>query len=117
MISMSFDEVLPLVFIGSMGISLLVCVVSEGYDLGVGMLMHRATPVERDTMVASIGPLGDANEAWLALGVGLLLVVFPKAPGLILSVIFLSRIPGQDHRVALCVRGRPTRLGFVWFMR
>ena len=28
-------------------------------------------------MVASIGPFWDANETWLVLGVGLLLVAFP----------------------------------------
>ena len=67
MTSMSFDELLPLIFIGLMGVSLLVYVVSDGYDLGVGMLMHRATPEERDTMVASIGAFWDANETWLVL--------------------------------------------------
>ena len=48
MTSMSFNELLPLIFIGLMGVSLLVYVVSDGYDLGVGMLMHRATPEERE---------------------------------------------------------------------
>ena len=81
MTSMSFDELLPLIFIGLMGVSLLIYVVSDGYDLGVGMLMHRATPEERDTMVASIGPFWDGNETWLVLGVGLLLIAFPKAHG------------------------------------
>ena len=85
MTAMSFDELLPLIFIGLMGVSLLVYVVSDGYDLGVGMLMHRATTEERDTMVASIGPFWDANETWLVLGVGLLLVAFPKPHGLVLS--------------------------------
>ena len=56
MTSMSFDELLPLIFVGLMGVSLLIYVVSDIYDLGVGMLMHRATPAARDTMVASIGP-------------------------------------------------------------
>ena len=37
MTAMSFDELLPLIFIGLMGVSLLVYVVSDGYDLGVGM--------------------------------------------------------------------------------
>ena len=32
-------------------------------------------------MVASIGPFWDANETWLVLGVGLLLVAFPVAHG------------------------------------
>jgi cytochrome bd ubiquinol oxidase subunit II len=102
MTSMSFDELLPLVFIGLMGISLLVYVVSDGYDLGVGMLMHRATPEERDTMVASIGPFWDANETWLVLGVGLLLVAFPKAHGLVLSELYL---PTTLMLVGLILRG------------
>ena len=44
--SMCFDELLPLIFMALMGVSMLVYVVSDGYDLGVGMLMHRATPEE-----------------------------------------------------------------------
>ena len=32
---------------------------------------------ERDRMIASIGPFWDANETWLVLAVGLLLVAFP----------------------------------------
>ena len=35
-------------------------------------------------MVASIGPFWDANETWLVLGVGLLLVAFPAAHGVVL---------------------------------
>src|SRR3990167_8549484 len=31
-------------------------------------------------MVASIGPFWDANETWLVLGLGPLLVAFPAAP-------------------------------------
>lgn len=102
MTSMSFDELLPLIFIGLMGVSLLVYVVSDGYDLGVGMLMHRATPEERDTMVASIGPFWDANETWLVLGVGLLLVAFPEAHGLVLSELYL---PTALMLVGLILRG------------
>src|ERR1043166_6713441 len=102
MISMSFDEMLPLIFIGLMGISLLVYVVSDGYDLGVGMLMHRASPEERDTMVASIGPFWDANETWLVLGVGLLLVAFPVAHGEVLGALY---IPVIAMLVGLMLRG------------
>ena len=44
---MSFDQLLPVIFMALMGVSMLVYVVSDGYDLGVGMLMHRATPTRR----------------------------------------------------------------------
>ena len=37
-------------------------------------------------MIASIGPFWDANETWLVLGVGILLVAFPLAHGVILTV-------------------------------
>jgi cytochrome d ubiquinol oxidase subunit II len=39
--------------------------------------------------VASIGPFWDANETWLVLGVGVLLVAFPLAHGEILGALYL----------------------------
>jgi cytochrome d ubiquinol oxidase subunit II len=71
---------LPLIFMGVMGLSLLAYVVLDGYDLGVGMLLQRGHDgAQKDAMVASIGPFWDANETWLVLGVGVLLVAFPLA--------------------------------------
>ena len=40
-------------------------------------------------MVASIGPFWDANETWLVLGVGILLVAFPRAHGVVLGALYL----------------------------
>jgi cytochrome bd ubiquinol oxidase subunit II len=80
---------LPLVFMALMGISMLAYVILDGYDLGVGMLMSRATNAEKDSMIASIGPFWDANETWLVLGVGILLVAFPMAHGIILTALYL----------------------------
>jgi cytochrome d ubiquinol oxidase subunit II len=101
-VDMSLEQVLPLIFITIMGFSMLIYVVSDGYDLGVGMLMHRATPEERDVMVDSIGPFWDANETWLVLGVGVLLIAFPKAHGLILTELYL---PTAFMLVGLILRG------------
>lgn len=86
---MSAAEWMPLVFLGLMGLALLIYVVLDGYDLGVGLLMLGANEAQQDRMVASIGPFWDANETWLVLGVGLLLVAFPKAHGLILQALYL----------------------------
>jgi cytochrome d ubiquinol oxidase subunit II len=86
----SFDQALPLIFVGLMGLAMLVYVLSDGYDLGVGMLLPRASDAEKDTMVASIGPFWDANETWIVLGVGMLLIAFPKAHGLILTELYLA---------------------------
>jgi cytochrome d ubiquinol oxidase subunit II len=40
-------------------------------------------------MIASIGPFWDANETWLVLGVGILLIAFPSAHSLILYHLYL----------------------------
>jgi len=99
---MSFDTALPIIFMALMGISMLVYVVSDGYDLGVGMLMHRATDAEKDVMVASIGPFWDANETWLVLGVGILLIAFPRAHGVVLGELYM---PVAFMLIGLMLRG------------
>jgi cytochrome d ubiquinol oxidase subunit II len=99
---MSFDELLPVIFMALMGLSMLIYVISDGYDLGVGLLMHRATPEEKDVLIASIGPFWDANETWLVLGVGILLVAFPKAHGLVLTQLYL---PVALMLIGLILRG------------
>ena len=80
---------LPLVFMALMGISILAYVILDGYDLGVGMLMSCANDEEKDKMIASIGPFWDANETWLVLSVGILLVAFPVAHGVILTALYI----------------------------
>lgn len=80
---------MPLVFLALMGLSMLIYVILDGYDLGVGVLLRRADDRDKDTMIASIGPFWDANETWLVLGVGLLLTAFPIAHGVILTHLYL----------------------------
>ena len=80
---------LPVVFLALMGISMLAYVVLDGYDLGVGILLRRVEDGEKDIMISSIGPFWDANETWLVLGVGILLVAFPMAHGVILGELYL----------------------------
>ncbi|MEO8009318.1 MAG: cytochrome d ubiquinol oxidase subunit II, partial [Betaproteobacteria bacterium] len=78
---------LPLIFTALMGLAILAYVILDGFDLGVGILLPLAPRAEQDMMVASIGPFWDANETWLVLGVGILLVAFPHAHGVILPSI------------------------------
>jgi cytochrome d ubiquinol oxidase subunit II len=97
------DIWLPFVFAALMGVSILLYVILDGYDLGVGILTPAArNEAERDMMVASIGPFWDANETWLVLAVGLLLVAFPAAHGMILSTLYL---PVFVMLVGLILRG------------
>jgi cytochrome d ubiquinol oxidase subunit II len=80
---------LPLVFLCLMGVAMMAYVILDGFDLGVGILLRRADDAQKDTMIASIGPFWDANETWLVLGVGILLVAFPIAHGVILGALYL----------------------------
>lgn len=99
---MTWAEFLPLFFLAVMGLSLLAYVILDGYDLGVGLLLLQATDAEKDTMIASIGPFWDANETWLVLGVGVLLIAFPMAHGLVLQALYL---PVAVMLIGLILRG------------
>ena len=52
-------------------------------------------------MISAIGPFWDANETWLVLAVGLLLVAFPAAPGVILTALYLPVFRFQINRYRL----------------
>ncbi|MEM0935848.1 MAG: cytochrome d ubiquinol oxidase subunit II [Pseudomonadota bacterium] len=93
---------LPLTFAALMGLSILIYVVLDGFDLGVGLLFPFADDAERDRMVSSIGPFWDANETWLVMAIGLLLVAFPSAHGAILTALYL---PVAIMLVGLILRG------------
>ena len=96
------DYWLPVVFAGLMALAMLIYVVLDGYDLGVGVLLNGGDDKEKDAMIASIGPFWDANETWLVLGVGILLIAFPMAHGVILTSLYL---PVAAMLVGLILRG------------
>lgn len=80
---------LPYTFAFLIGFSMLLYAILDGYDLGVGILSKRVSNEDRDRMISAVGPFWDANETWLVLGVGLLLVAFPSAHGVVLSALYL----------------------------
>jgi len=93
---------LPLVFLVVMGLAILIYVVLDGYDLGLGALLGIADERDKDIMVASIGPFWDANETWLVLGVGVLLTAFPLAHGVVMGALYL---PVAAMLLGLILRG------------
>lgn len=96
------ETALPLIFVGVMGLSLLLYVILDGYDLGVGMLLPFANEQQKDIMVASIGPFWDANETWIVMGIGVLLIAFPTAHGIVLTKLY---IPVTIMLFGLILRG------------
>ncbi|MCK7596210.1 cytochrome d ubiquinol oxidase subunit II [Microbulbifer sp. CAU 1566] len=101
---MANGDWLPVVFIGLMGLAVIVYAILDGYDLGVGILlpMDAADERQRDTMIASIGPFWDANETWLVLAIGLLLIAFPVAHSIVLTNLYL---PAAIMLIGLIMRG------------
>lgn len=97
------DAWLPHVFAAVMGLALLLYVILDGYDLGVGLLLPFAhDDGQKNQMIASIGPFWDANETWIVLGVGVLLIAFPQAHGIILTSLYL---PATLMLMGLVLRG------------
>lgn len=93
---------LPEIYLLLLGFSVFMYAVLDGYDLGVGMLLPSNNEQQRDRMIASIGPFWDANETWLVLAVGILLIAFPSAHSLILTELYL---PTALMLIALIMRG------------
>ena len=93
---------LPMAFAVLLGGSILIYVILDGFDLGVGLLSPFEEGDRRDRMIASIGPFWDANETWLVLAVGILLVAFPVAHGAILTALYL---PVAVMLIGLILRG------------
>ncbi|WP_442581672.1 cytochrome d ubiquinol oxidase subunit II [Mesorhizobium sp. ASY16-5R] len=74
----------------ALAIALLLYVVLDGFDLGVGMLMA-AAPDEhrRRQMLSAIAPVWDGNETWLVVTASILFGVFPLVYATLLSAFYL----------------------------
>lgn len=93
---------LPIFFVTVMGFALLMYTLLDGYDLGIGMLLPLANDAQKDEMISTIGPFWDANETWIVLGVGVLLMAFPKAHGAVLTALYF---PVAIMLLGLTLRG------------
>ena len=98
---MSLD--LPLIWAAILATAVLLYVLLDGFDLGVGILFPFAkTSQDRDAMMAAIAPYWDGNETWLVLGGGGLLAAFPIAYGVLMPAFYL---PIFLMLLALILRG------------
>ncbi|HEY9235606.1 MAG TPA: cytochrome d ubiquinol oxidase subunit II [Phenylobacterium sp.] len=98
---MSLD--LPLIWAVIIATAVLLYVLLDGFDLGVGILFpFAASPADRDVMMDSIAPVWDGNETWLVLGGGGLFAAFPLAYAAIMPAFY---IPVILMLLALILRG------------
>jgi cytochrome d ubiquinol oxidase subunit II len=84
---------LPIIWAVIIAFSLMMYVVMDGFDLGIGILFpfvrNRA---DRDTMVNTVAPVWDGNETWLVLGGASLMAAFPLAYSVLLSALYLPLV-------------------------
>jgi cytochrome d ubiquinol oxidase subunit II len=99
--------------------AILVYVVLDGYDLGVGILFGTTTSEQhRVTMMNAIAPYWDGNETWLVLVGAGLFAAFPMVYAIFLPAFYLPialMLLGLIFRgVAFEFRHRSTRMRPVW---
>ncbi len=102
-----------------LALSMLIYVVLDGFDLGVGMLfgITRNAQCRRD-MLASVAPLWDGNETWLIVAGVVLWGAFPRAYALLVSAFYVPvtvMLAGLIFRgVAFEFRGQAVRSRSIW---
>ncbi|HTN32756.1 MAG TPA: cytochrome d ubiquinol oxidase subunit II [Marinobacter sp.] len=82
---------LPLIWAFIIGFGIIMYVLMDGFDLGVGILFPFAPSEEsRDIMMNSVAPVWDGNETWLVLGGAGLLAAFPLVYSILLPALYIG---------------------------
>lgn len=86
-------NLLPLVWAFIIMFGIIMYVVMDGFDLGMGILYpFFKDRHDRDVIMNTVAPVWDGNETWLVLGGAGLLAAFPLAYSVILSAFYLPLI-------------------------
>jgi cytochrome bd ubiquinol oxidase subunit II len=102
-----------------LAISILLYVLLDGFDLGVGMLFGSARGEERrDAMLSAVAPIWDGNETWLVVTGVILWGAFPVVYATLLSAFYLPllvMLAGLILRgVAFEFRHKAERMRWIW---
>jgi cytochrome bd ubiquinol oxidase subunit II len=116
---MTEADLLPVIWALVIAFAIVMYVVLDGFDLGIGILFPFAPlHADRDTMMNSVAPVWDGNETWLVLGGAGLFAAFPLAYSVVLSATY---IPIITMLLALVLRGvafefrfKAERSRFIW---
>ncbi|HDS1816213.1 TPA: cytochrome d ubiquinol oxidase subunit II [Pseudomonas putida] len=84
---------LPLIWAVIIIFGVMMYVVMDGFDLGIGMLFPFVkNERDRDVMMNTVAPVWDGNETWLILGGAALFGAFPLAYAVVLEALYLPLI-------------------------
>ena len=86
-----------------LAISVLIYLILDGFDLGIGMLFGLVkSERRRDAVLATISPVWDGNETWLVVAGVIMWGAFPLAYSMLLSAFY---IPVLVMLLGLILRG------------
>jgi cytochrome d ubiquinol oxidase subunit II len=102
-----------------LAVSILLYVLLDGFDLGVGMLLGlTSSETRRRAMLDAVAPIWDGNETWLVVTAVILWGAFPVAYAFLLSAFYLPvlvMLAGLILRgVAFEYRHKTEGLRWVW---
>jgi cytochrome d ubiquinol oxidase subunit II len=84
---------LPLIWAVIIIFGIMMYVVMDGFDLGIGILFpFMKQSHDRDVMMNTVAPVWDGNETWLVLGGAGLFGAFPMAYSVVLSALYMPLI-------------------------
>lgn len=84
---------LPLIWAVIIIFGVMMYVVMDGFDLGIGILFPFVQAEgDRDVMMNTVAPVWDGNETWLVLGGAALFGAFPLAYSVVLEALYLPLI-------------------------
>jgi cytochrome d ubiquinol oxidase subunit II len=99
----SVHTMLAITWFGLIGLMLVFYVITDGFDLGIGILsLLRKRREDRDIMVQTIDHVWDANQTWLVVLGGALFGAFPAAYARLLQDLYL---PVMALIASLIMRG------------
>jgi cytochrome bd ubiquinol oxidase subunit II len=102
-----------------LAISILLYVLLDGFDLGVGMLLGlTSSEARRHAMLSAVTPIWDGNETWLVVTAVILWGAFPGAYAALLPAFYLPlllMLAGLILRgVAFEYRHKTERMRWIW---
>ena len=102
-----------------LAVSILLYVLLDGFDLGVGMLLGlTSSETRRRAMLDAVAPIWDGNETWLVVTAVILWGAFPVAYATLLSAFYLPvlvMLAGLILRgVAFEYRHKTERMRWIW---
>jgi len=102
-----------------LAISILLYVLLDGFDLGVGILFGLTrSETRRSAMLSAVAPIWDGNETWLVVTAVILWGAFPVAYAVLLSAFYLPllmMLAGLILRgVAFEYRNKAERMRWLW---